>query len=91
MDDLVEKKLSKQEEIREGVEARFREAGLTTIDARNFAQATLKDLDSQGVVLKADRGLPSIFDANEGVISALEYVNKLKGYVAVESLVEGGN
>ena len=43
---------------------------------------------SQGCVIKVVGELPSIFDSNENVISALEYKKKLAGYVAVEPLIE---
>jgi len=38
------------------------------------------------VAVKAE--LPSVFDANEDVISALEYGKKLTGYTAFESLID---
>ena len=44
----------------------------------------LKYLHSQGVGIKGE--LPSIFDANEDVISALEYKKKLVGFF--ELLIE---
>jgi len=46
--------MTKQEEIREGVANRFRQAGLSTTDAENFAKATLGDLVAQGVVRKVE-------------------------------------
>ena len=72
----------------EVIASRFREAGLTAADAELFAKATLRDLDAQGVVKRVDRELPSIFDFNEDIISALEYRKKLAGYVATESLLK---
>ena len=45
-------------------------------------------LDSQGVVIVAERELPSIFDIDEDVISALEYKKMLAGFVAFEPLIK---
>lgn len=42
-------------------------------------------LASLGVVLILDEKLPSVFDLEDNVISALDYKKKLKGYVKVES------
>ena len=43
---------------------------------------------SQGVAIKVEGELPSIFDNDENVISALEYQKKLAGCVKTKPLIE---
>ena len=88
--------MTEQEEIREGLEGRFRQAGLSTTDARNFAEATLIDLDSQGVVIKVERELTaSICGYCEHLDSCFEEHSECDefrlsaGYSAFEPLIEG--
>jgi len=53
-----------------------------------LVEKVILKLHSQGVVIKAEGELPSIFDSNEDGISAYEYKQKLAGYSKFESLVE---
>ena len=80
--------MTRQEKVRE-------QAILDLMDYKGFHRAptegvvdcVFRSLSRGGVVIKVEGKLPSIFDANEDVISALEYKKKLEGYVAVESLI----
>ena len=51
----------------------------------DIAADVIKELQWVGVVMKLAPELPSIFDINDDVISALKYRKKLDGFVAVES------
>jgi len=84
--------MTKQEKIRE-------QAILDLMEYKGFHRApteyiidcVMRSLSRDGAVIKVEGELPSVFDSNEDVISALEYKKKLEGYVAVESLIEGGS
>jgi len=78
--------MTKQEEIREHLIELFEQ---TTIGEApdKLADAVMWVLNEDGVVIQVDKELPSIFNVNEAVISALEYKKKLGGYVAVEPLI----
>ena len=86
----------KRQMIREGIKAIYLmplpEFGgqLDTLErvAEFRADYTMSFLDESGCVLRTDGGLPSVFDSNEDVMSALKYREKLAGYVAVEPLIE---
>ena len=52
------------------------------------ADSLLSYLDKEGAVLLVERELPSAFNINVDVISALEYKKKLAGWCAVEPLIE---
>ena len=56
----------------------------------DLVEQVIQKLHSQGIVIKVDRELPSIFDSDENILSALEYKKKLAGYVAVELLIKEG-
>ena len=91
--------MTKQEEIRaelERISCRWCEhnsycKGTDQWEACNVPIRDLQRLSDLGVVIRVEGKLPSVFDSNEDVISALEYKKKLEGYVAVESLIEGGS
>ena len=51
-------------------------------------EKVLRHLRSQDVVIRVDEPLPSAFDIDDNVISALEYKKKLAGYVAFVPLIE---
>jgi len=82
--------MTKQEEIRQGTIEFWRDAGekLTRARTTELTDIYLGWLAGKGVVIKVNGELPSIFDVNENVISALEYKKKLEDYVAVEPLIE---
>jgi len=48
----------------------------------------LQSLDLEGCVLRVEKKLPSVFNSNEDVMSALKYREKLVDYVAIEPLIE---
>ena len=54
---------------------------------QKFLNKLFPYLDSVGIVQRVDSELPSIFNINEDVISALEYKKKLAGYVKTKSLM----
>jgi len=71
--------MDKQANIRDGL--------IQITKSKPMAYELLRFLRDNSVVIKVDGELPSIFNSNEDVISALEYQKGLIGYVAVESLM----
>jgi len=86
--------LNKREKIREGLRTIIRKEMLYLRHGREesfIGQLEISltyYLHSQGVVIKVEGELPSVFGSNEEVISAYEYKQKLDGYVKAASLVE---
>ena len=79
--------MNKQEEIREGIVASFREFRLNTRlnrepDAYCYTDELLKKLVSQGVVIKVDDSLAMVV-GSDGVDRIPQY-----NYVAVEPIIE---
>ena len=86
--------MSKQEEIRKGI-ARIGVGGINPLEnARpnrhgyEVADDILAYLHSQGVVLQVEKPLPSIFNVNEDVLSAMEYRKLLDGCGFFEPLIK---
>jgi len=94
--------VTKQEEIREGI----RESILRSCDSEDcgnipcdatcpylnkLVDDRLHRLHSQGVVLRVEKELPSVFNGKGDVTSALEYKKKLAGYGFFEALIEEKN
>lgn len=79
--------MASREEIREGMfraYLKFQRPGSS--HHRFLIDHLLEYLHSKGVVRKVGGELPSIFDADENMLSALEYKKKLAGYF--EPLIE---
>jgi len=79
--------VDKQEEIEEWAFAFLRPMFGTDEDCLAYIHDFFRGLAERGVVIKVKGELPSIFDINDDVISALEYKRKLDVYTAVESLI----
>ena len=91
--------MTKQEEIKEVIAAyandeclypdeycEFRH--LYCVSEEDAYKCLMKRLDGIGVVIKTDRELPSVFRANEHVMSASAYKKKLEGFTAFEPLIK---
>ncbi len=89
--------MTKQEEIREGIESLFKGSmsaiihdfqfhELTSDWRKEFTNRVLKYLHSQGVVIKVDKELPFLWDG----YTMDGYIRELieAGYVAVEPLIK---
>jgi len=69
---------TKQEEIRKWIEDLGQSAfNLNWNESVYLADTILQHLHEEGVVIKSGKELPSVFDANEDVMPALEYRKKL--------------
>lgn len=84
--------MTKQEEIREGIEVKINrfDTFRDEYSYESFADEILKYLDSQGVVIKVDRGLPAYAskyscDWNEGFNTCWDM---MAGREAVEPLIK---
>ena len=87
--------MTKQEEIREAITYCPEGKECPHYGSKNWqdcidcmVENVMNTLHSQGCVFRVEGKLPSIFNSNEDVISALEYRKKLVGYVPVEPLVK---